>query len=392
MILKNALITTIQKQFRGWIEIIDNQITQINRGKTDQEGIDCQGLILMPGFIDSHTHGGYNWSFNDIIESDYEKKLLYYEQEIIKEGVSAVLATTVTCSRVDLRVMMEKYRQLFQQEHNFNYLGWYIEGPFISVEKKGAHEADLINSIDLDFLSELQNHFSPNQVCLTIAPETNALELLKQFQNYFIFSIGHSNDYQFSRLGIQENCFKRITHLYNAMSGFDHRKTGIVNVVLENKKWNIDFCIELISDGYHTTNSLIDFTYRVLGTQNLSVVSDSLPAKGLANGLYKLNNLDILKKDDVFYLKDMSSLAGSGMKYNKVVKHFKDVTNCSWSELVKVSSYNAAKNLQLENQYGNIAIGHHANLVLVNSDLDILLHVLKGKVVVNNLTNLTKNS
>ncbi|WP_434325535.1 hypothetical protein [Mesomycoplasma hyorhinis] len=86
MILKNALITTKDKQFLGYIKLnLDGKIEQIGQGTTQEEGIDCKQNVLLTAFIDSHTYGGYGLSFNKIAETDFIKKFLKYKHNLDKK-------------------------------------------------------------------------------------------------------------------------------------------------------------------------------------------------------------------------------------------------------------------------------------------------------------------
>jgi N-acetylglucosamine-6-phosphate deacetylase len=97
LIYKNALIITSNSSFIGFIEIDDAGIVlSILPGNTDKEAVDCNGQIIMPGFIDSHTHGGYGMAFDDLGEKSFNEAYLNYLTNLVKEGVVAFAGTTVT--------------------------------------------------------------------------------------------------------------------------------------------------------------------------------------------------------------------------------------------------------------------------------------------------------
>lgn len=374
MIYKNALITTKDRQFFGWIEIENGILKGVNEGKTNLEGFDCNNNILMPGFIDSHTHGGFGFSFNDDLKD--LKKYENYVSNLKKEGLVAFVGSCVTATLDKLRSDFIDINNLIFKSNNKKLpklVGWYYEGPFISKAKKGAHEENLIIPLDEKFLNDVKHNFKNFPIIFTVdASKEQNQKLIKKYQNDFIFALGHSDaNYEQAKL-VLTNGIKRITHLYNAMSGFSHsNKLGIVNAMF-NKEFNSDLNIELIADGVHVANEVIKYTYKNFNIDNLSVITDSLSPKGLENGEYKLGNLDIEKKDHWFYLKGTTTLSGSALPYNEVLKNFKNITNCSWEELVKVSSYNSARNLNLPNYYGDFIINEKVNFVLINKDLEII--------------------
>lgn len=373
MIYKNVLITTKDEQFLGWIEVSNKLLISINKGKTNKKGIDCKGNIMLPGFIDCHTHGGLDFSF-DHLQRD-KTKYLSYLNNLKKEGVVAFLGTSVTSS---IKKLIDSF-SVIKEYLNSNLdslpimLGWYFEGPFISKEKKGAHEEKLIVPLNEEFLIKLKNEIQNKPIVITVDSQNEEnLKLIKEYQNDFIFSLGHSNsDYKHAKLSLL-NGIKRITHVYNAMSGFNHSTNmGIVNVLF-NKEFKRDLNIEIIADGVHVSNEVILYTYNNFDINNISVVSDSLPPKGLKDGIYKLGNLSIEKKGNWCYLEGTKILSGSTMPYNKILKNFKQITNCSWSEVVKISSYNCSKNLNLTPNFGDFVVGTKVNFVIIDSEFNVV--------------------
>ncbi|QJB71355.1 amidohydrolase family protein [Mycoplasma sp. 1654_15] len=381
MILKNALITTKDEQFLGYLEIDQTgKIKKIVKGHTEKVGIDCNNNILLPAFIDSHTHGGYGFSFNKINEIDFLTKFLKYKNNLHKkEGVAAVFGTTVTDTWKNIKLFTEKFNYLHKNYESF-LLSWYLEGPFISKEKKGAHKQDLIISAKKQHLEYLKNHLN-FKATIAIAPENNVAKLLDKYQNDFDFTIGHSNCFNFSKTH-KLTTYKRFTHFYNACSMFNQRQESLVNLILENKLHK-NFLVELIADGLHIRNSTLAFTLNMLDIDNICIVSDSLPEKGLKNGIYDLGPLKVEKKSDLFYIQNSSTIAGSGKGYNKILKNLKKNTNINWSQLVKVSSYNVAQALNLTHLYGDIAENKPANIVLIDKNFNVIFSFINNKYFTN---------
>lgn len=381
MIYKNALIVTKDYSFIGFIEIDDfGVVTKIEKGETDKSGIDCKNQIIMPGFIDSHTHGGYGMAFDDLGNESFDKIYLNYLNNLVKEGVVAFVGTTVTSTLEKLEKLSLLINNLSSSNSNLPKLAaWYYEGPFISKIKKGAHEEKLIVPINENFLKTIQKSVSIPKI-FTVAPEVeNNLSLIKKYKNDFIFALGHSNsDFEKAKSAL-ENGVTRVTHLYNAMSGFHHHDLGILNAIF-NKEYNDDLDIEIIADGIHVDDEVIKYSYDNFDIKNISIVSDSLPPKGFKDGNYKLGNLPIEKRGNWFYLEGTDTLSGGACPYIFLVKNFKKATNCSLEELVMVSSYNAARNLKMEDNFGDIIIGKKANIVFLTKDLDYIQSFIDGNL------------
>ncbi|MGL5205309.1 MAG: N-acetylglucosamine-6-phosphate deacetylase [Metamycoplasmataceae bacterium] len=381
LIYKNALIVTKDTSFTGFIEIDETGIVKrVEKGHTKEEGIDCQNQIIMPGFIDSHTHGGYGMAFDDLGKEKFDYEYLNYLENLVREGIVAFVGTTVTSSLEKLLELSLLINPLAKNYSDLPQLvGWYFEGPFISKEKKGAHEEGLIIPIDEEFINEIARNVTIPKI-FTVAPEVgNNLELIEKYSQDFIFALGHSNSgYDHAKKSLR-NHIRRITHLYNAMSGFHHHDLGILNVIF-NKEYDKDLNIEIITDGVHVDNEVIKYSYKNFDIQNISIISDSLPPKGFEDGKYKLGNLPIEKRGNWFYLDGTETLSGGACPYIFLVKNFYGVTNCSLEELVMVSSYNAARNLDLEDNYGDIIIGKKANIVFLNKDISYIRSYVNGKL------------
>ncbi|MGL4343488.1 MAG: amidohydrolase family protein [Metamycoplasmataceae bacterium] len=381
MIYKNATIATKDKTFIGYIEIDENGIIKkIEAGDTKEAGIDCKNQIIMPGFIDSHTHGGYGFSFDNIFEQGNEEKYNNYLLNLAKEGVVAIAGSSVT-STID---QLKKLTFAVKNKNKFGLpklVSWYYEGPFISKQKKGAHEEELIIDLNVEFLEFLKKNLDIPAI-LTVAPENgNNLDIIKKYGDDFIFALGHSNaDYIIAEKALK-NGITRITHLYNAMSGFHHHDLGIVNALF-NHDFNSNLNIELISDGVHVDNKVILYTYQNFNINNISIVSDSLEHKGGKDGIYKLGNLPIEKRGNWFYLKGTDTLSGSACPYNLIIKNFYNVTKASLEDIVKVSSYNTARNLKLDDNYGDLIIGKKANIVFLDLEFNYINSYIDGIIFI----------
>ncbi len=372
MIYKNLFIITKNSSYIGFIEIDDSGIVvSMKPGTTIEKGIDCDGQILMPGFVDSHTHGGYGMAFDDLGNTSFEDDYINYLKNLSKEGVVAFAGTTVTSTLEKLVSSSVLIDKLANKNATLPKLAaWYYEGPFISKVKKGAHEEKLIIPINEQFLKTIKKNVSI-PVIMTVAPEVDKnLDLIEKYGDDFIFALGHSNAGFDDAKKSLKNGVSRITHLYNAMSGFHHHDLGILNAIF-NKQYESNLNIEIIADGVHVDNKVIEYSYKNIDIKNISIVSDSLPPKGFKDGKYKLGNLAIEKKGNWFYLEGTSTLSGGACPFIFLVNNFKKATKCSWEELVMVSSYNAARNLKLENNIGDIVIGKKANIVFMTFENDM---------------------
>ena len=291
MIINNVIIVNHNEQFKGSVEFDNNKI--INVYHKQLKGIDGKGMYLIPSFVDTHTHGAVKFDFNDLTDSAEPKYSKEYFNYLLHSGVGAVIATTVTCAKKDLEKICVNLKK-FAKKYDI-VKGWYIEGPFISKEKKGAHEPKLIVGLDMKLLDKINKSLPSNFVkIVAVAPEAfGNLKKIKELSKHYNVALAHSNaTAQVAAQAIKQGC-NRVTHLYNAMSGFHHRNPGVLNAVFNDKK----VFVELISDDFTVGNTAILNAYNILNPYQLMIITDTLRCAGAKNGKYMLGVLEIVKND-----------------------------------------------------------------------------------------------
>jgi len=380
MLLKNAKIVLENKIIEnGWIEIKDSKIFKINENSTNRDGIDLNGNWLLPGFIDCHVHGGYGVDF----ETGDKDRFATFAKNVVKEGVTSYIQSSVTNSdEKNLKILQEF--QEFQNSQNLfgaKCLGVHLEGPFISNEKKGAHQTSLLKTPSITNLENIIKNNKNLIKIITFAPELQNGDFTKYLiKNNIIPSAGHSNiefdqfkkDYQ---LGI-----KHITHLYNGMSGVNHQNPGLTAAAL----YYDDILCELITDGIHINQDILKLTYKIKGSKGICIITDAMNAKGLADGEYNLGDLEVVKTGIKVCLKNTPTLAGSASTYDHNIRVMlnliKDMSMC---DLINMSSINIAKQLNIFNETGSITVGKKADLVVLDKNFYVLKTIVEGKVYYN---------
>ncbi len=376
MKISRVNIVTDKEIFFGNVTIENGKFSNIQKLSSKPS---TRAKFLLPGFIDSHTHGGYGWDFNQLAKNNF-KNIDKYLEGVVSEGVTTIVGTTVTCSKKDLNSISKNWKKFIDKDQNKIVAGWYIEGPFISQEKKGAHDQKLVTPIDLKVLNQIkkQNNFVK---ILAVAPEVkNNLNLISKISKDYIVSIGHSNCSADIALHAMINGAKRIIHLYNQTSKFDHRNPGIINMAF----LDIPIYCELICDGFHVNKLVLKNTYDIVKPDRIIIITDSLSCKGLPNGSYKLGTLNTYKTSEIVRLKSDDTIAGSIKPFNKQVQTFLEATHCNMIELAKMSSLNAAKSIGLDDKIGIIKKGYLADFVIVDSKINIYKTYKNGKLVYEN--------
>lgn len=377
MILKNAKIVCEEQIIsNGWIEIKDDKIVKITAGQTDQVGYDLQQAIIMPGFIDCHVHGGYGEDTEKGTIASFQK----FAQVVPQEGITKYCQAMITGSDETLTKILTVYQDYMKNYNNgpqARQIGAHLEGPFISHNFKGAHDETLLQAPNLHLLEKWMKVSNNNIRIVTYAPEEeNGTFTQFLLEHQILPSIGHSNatyDLVAKRVAMGVH---HVTHLYNAMSKYDHHQPGVVPAAL-----NFDEILcELISDGIHIDPNIINLTYKIKGAKGICLVTDAMLAKGLPDGEYQFGPLPVVKTWQQVVIKGTTTIAGSVATYDYCVRNFHQFTNCSLQDLALVASTNIAKQLGIYSTTGSIAVGKLADLVVLDVDLKVLMTLCEGEI------------
>ena len=324
--------------------------------------------IIMPGFIDTHIHGSGGC---DVMDGAMEA-LEVIASSLLEQGVTGFLPTTM--SQTDGAITkavstIAGFKHRYDQAcHLSTILGIHLEGPFISPDKIGAQNPDFLQGFSLAKLGNWQHKANQLIRKITMAPEiAGADELIAWCKtSNVIASIGHTNCTAKQTLVAIENGCSQATHLFNAMSGIDHRNPGAATALLMSTK----VLAELIVDGVHLAPEIIKMVYCVKGADHILLVTDAMSAQAHGDGVFELGGQIVIVKNDQARLEN-GVLAGSVLTMNRALCNMLKFSDCRLPELVKMSSYNAAKSLGIEQQKGDIQIGMDADLLVLNKAFQI---------------------
>lgn len=363
----------LRKHQDVWIE--QGKIQQIasHIPKSAAIEIDGTGQYLMPGFIDMHIHGSAN---ADVMDATQDA-LHTLAASLVREGVTSFLATTMTQQTSAIEAALQAVAQFEAQQNEAQLLGIHLEGPFISKERVGAQPIDYVAAPDAELFTKWQQLSGNRIVQVTLAPEVlGGDELLQTLREQgIVASIGHS-DATFEQvqhaisLGVTQ-----ATHLYNQMRPFHHRDPGVVGGVLLSQ----DVKVEVIADYIHSHPHALALAYRMKGADGLVLITDAMRAKGLPHGEYELGGQAVYVTEKGAHLAQ-GNLAGSVLTMDEAVRNMQQATGCDVCELVAMTSFNAAQQLQLVHK-GIIAEQADADVVLMSDDLRVQATIIAGNIV-----------
>lgn len=339
-------------------------------GQEENEHLDFDGLVALPGFIDIHTHGGSGADACDKSEKSLETLSMHYA----RHGVTSFCPTTMTLPHDDLIKIFSSIESYKGKECGAYIHGINMEGPYISLSKCGAQNTKYIRTPSVEEFEELN---AVSKVSLVdLAPEVDgAFEFSRNVSKKTVCSVAHTAANYEQAAEAFLNGFTHVTHFFNAMSGLSHREPGVVGAVFENKDVNA----ELICDGFHLAPAAVRLAFKILGADRCVVISDSLSCADCKDGEYVLGRQKVLVKNGQARLEN-GTIAGSTAN---LFDEFKKLLSfgISFKSALKACTVNPAKAIGVYDRCGSIETGKNADMIFVDKKLDIKHVMVKGKLI-----------
>ena len=339
----------------------DHRLVDKAEYQDDGEVIDAEGLLVLPGLVDIHSHGAAGEDFSDG-NPEGLKKILQYEKRC---GITSYCPTSMTFPKERLRQIFASIKGA-QTEDGATVVGINMEGPFLDPAKKGAHVEKWIAAPDVAFVRELNQDADGLVRLVTLAPNMDgAEEFIKEMHEEVCISLGHTAaDYDCASRAMKLGAH-HVTHLYNAMQPFGHRAPGLIGAAMDDP----ECMVELICDGYHIHPSAIRAAFRMFGPERVILISDSMRSTGMENGTYELGGQEVTVKDRKAVLKD-GTLAGSATNlYGCMCKAVE--FGIPLEQAIMAATANPARSIGIFDRVGSIRIGKQADLLLVSENLEL---------------------
>ena len=339
----------------------DHRLVDKAEYQDDGEVIDAEGLLVLPGLVDIHSHGAAGEDFSDG-NPEGLKKILQYEKRC---GITSYCPTSMTFPKERLRQIFASIKGA-QTEDGATVVGINMEGPFLDPAKKGAHVEKWIAAPDVAFVRELNQDADGLVRLVTVAPNMDgAEEFIKEMHEEVCISLGHTAaDYDCASRAMKLGAH-HVTHLYNAMQPFGHRAPGLTGAAMDDP----ECMVEMICDGYHIHPSAIRAAFRMFGPERVILISDSMRATGMENGTYELGGQEVTVKDRKAVLKD-GTLAGSATNlYGCMCKAVE--FGIPLEQAIMAATANPARSIGIFDCVGSIRIGKQADLLLVSENFEL---------------------
>lgn len=330
---------------------------------------------IIPGFIDVHTHGAYDFDTND----GEPEGLKEWMRRIPEEGVTGVLPTTVTQLPEVLKKAVANVAAVVEEGYEgAEILGIHFEGPFLDMEYKGAQPPEAIATGSVETFKGYQEAAHGLIKYITLAPERDAGFALTKYckETGVVVSMGHSAaTYEQALMGIAHGATS-MTHVFNGMTPFHHRKPGLVGTAFRVR----DIYGEVICDGCHSHLAALNNYFTAKGRDFVIMISDSLRAKHCPpGGQYKLGGHDIIiSESGLAYLKGTDTIAGSTLYMNQGLRILVEEAMIPFDQALNSCTINPARCLGVDNRKGKIVAGHDADLVVLEDNYDVVQTYCRG--------------
>jgi N-acetylglucosamine-6-phosphate deacetylase len=352
------------------VRVEGERIAEVGYGLSGDETVAVRGTLI-PGMIDLHTHGHAAF---DTMQGEASVRAM--SAAYLKRGVTAFLPTTMNAPIDETAAAIAAIGRVMGDAPGARVLGAHMEGPFIDHGYRGAQMAAAILDPTIDRFRALCGGREEIVKLLTIAPERPGAEAVIRYahEKGILVSAGHTNATYEQAVEAIDWGVRQFTHLFNAMSPIRHRTPGAPTAALLDGR----VTVQLIADGVHTHPAIL----RLVATakpEGLCLITDSMMAAGLEDGLYELGGQDVIVKNGEARLRE-GNLAGSLLTMDEALRRMTALAALPLARVVAMATLNPARALGIADM-GRIEPGYMADLCLLDDKLRPARTWISGKTV-----------
>jgi N-acetylglucosamine-6-phosphate deacetylase len=378
IVLRSERIVTPSGVLAGTLRIRAGRIEAISAARAREPSavaaVDFGSDWVVPGFIDTHVHGGGGAQLHTTDPAELAAACRFHALH----GTTALLATTVSAPVAELSAILATIARASTAAApaGARVLGAHLEGPFLSPALSGAMDPTTFLAPAGELMSRLREAAGGTLSMMTLAPELpGALALIRDLHAHGeVASLGHTDaDYETVVAAVNAGA-RSATHLFNAMRGLHHRAPGAVGAVLDSDQLNA----ELICDGEHVSPAVLRLAHRAKGTGGLRLITDAMAGAGMPDGTYPLGRATIAVAGGRATRMHGDTLAGSTLTMDEAMRQAVAALGLSLPEAVALTAANPARVLGLQARKGQIAIGMDADFAVLDDALNVRCTVVGG--------------
>ncbi|MFC4005469.1 N-acetylglucosamine-6-phosphate deacetylase [Prauserella oleivorans] len=345
----------------GWLRVSGGVIADVGTGTPpDGPRVDAGGALVVPGFIDTHCHGGGGAAFSTTDPAEAARAIAAHR----RHGTTTMLASLVTDP---VPVLADQLAALSELVEDGELAGVHLEGPFLAAPRCGAHDPASLRDPDSSALDTLLDAGRGHVRMMTLAPELpgGVKAVHRLVESGVVAAIGHTDGTGEQVRAAVDAGATVATHLYNGMRPLHHREPGPIAVLLEDER----VTIELICDLVHVHPTMVRLAAKHAGRGRTVLVTDAMSATGAADGAYTLGKLAVDVHDGVATLPGSGALAGSTLTMDAAFRNFVHGAGMSIEDAVWATASRPAELLGIADRTGRLSRGLQADLVLLGDDL-----------------------
>lgn len=319
---------------------------------------------VMPSFVEMHIHGCGEWGFEKLAGPE---DLIAVASFLEQKGVGCFVPT-VLWDRSAVEGLVSAIEKCGLPENKLP--GFYLEGPFVNKARRGGIQLERIADPDPGLARKILESAHGHLRIITLAPELDgAEEIYSIFQKAGVLvSLGHSDArLPAARLPGHPYC---ITHLFNAMSGVDHKEGGLANLAFSGEP---DF-VELNGDGIHVNATCLRLGARAVSADSLVLISDAVISAAMVHGSYRYYGHEVISSERGVRYADSDVLMGSNRLGMDIVRNFVEQAQVPLWQAVRAMSLTPRKALGQAEEYGSLEVGKFADIVIWDKELEFPVH------------------
>jgi len=375
------VITPLQDLREGVVLVKGNKIAAVGLASNiavpeSARVIDVGAKILAPGFLDLHHHGAMG-----AYAADGPDAVIKIAQYLVKTGTTGWLPTVNS---------MEGVRSIVEAKQRgtgaADVVGVHMEGPFLAPKRVPGQEVldRGLREPSIELFGEFFEAAEGKLKLMGVAPELpGALDLIREMRRVGVVpAIAHTKATYEQFMRAVEAGARHVTHTYNVMSGFHHRRPGVVGAVLTCDQ----VTGELIADGFHVSPPAMDILIRCKGVDKVAVITDNVPLAGLPDGTYEMFGRTVVKKDGISRVAGSTpgqdnTMAGSEWPLNGNIHNLVDLVGVRLVDAVRMATLTPAMIVDVDAHKGSIEPGKDADLVVIDEQVRVYLTMVRGQVV-----------
>ena len=352
-----------QKIFTGE-EWLDDHVAVLRDGLVEQvipisqyNGVEQPQILegyLVPAFIDLQVYGA---SGKLLAVYPEPETLALMHQAFLSQGTILFLPTVATNTPQVFHKCIDAVRAYWQQGGK-GVAGLHLEGPWLNPVKRGAHVEAWIHAPGLQEVRSMLDYGRDVIKMITVAPEVCSKEILQLIADRgILLSAGHSDAGYAEAMEGFESGIAAVTHLYNAMSGLQHRAPGLVGAAFLHET----VMASIIPDGHHVDFAAVTIAKKIMGPRLFAITdavtdTDSGPYRHQRNGdRYECNGV----------------LSGSALSMHKAFLNLVREAKVEMDEALRMCSLYPARLLKMDGLYGRIAPRAAGQFLLLDKQLGV---------------------